>query len=183
MNRNEKILLAIVAAAFICLVIWVVKTTPDTPPPLEKVEPPSTIEYEGNTISEEINGVKIWDLTADKVVIDIPEQKSYLNNLTGHFYQTDGSTIELTAKTGVYDHTSKNVHIEGDVSVTTGQGAKLTSDKLDWTSEDETITATDKVKITKDDIRAYADMAKSNDGYRHFLLKGHAYIIKGVKEE
>lgn len=182
MNRNEKILLAIIAIAFTCLVVWVVSTTPDTPPALEKVEPPKTMEYEGNTISEEVNGVKIWDLTASKVIVDIEKQQSYLNNIVGHFYQNDGSSIELTAETGLYDQTTQNVHIEGKVVVTTSKGAKLTSDKLDWNNKEGILTATDKVKISKDDIRASGDMALSKDGFTNFIIKGNAHIIKGIVE-
>ena len=178
MDRNIKILIGIIAIAFVGLVIWVVQTTPDAPIPVEKVEPPKTMEYEGNTISEEVNGVKIWDLTADKAVIDIENQQSRLTNIVGHFYQEDGSTIELTAQAGLYDQLSKNVHIEGNVVVTTSQGAKLTSDKLDWNNEEATLTASEKVKISKDDIRASGDTALSNDGFKHFILRGHAHIIK-----
>ena len=182
METKFKILLSIIGVAFICLVVWVVKTTPDAPPPIDKVEPPKTMEYEGNTIVEEINGVKIWDLTADKLNIGLESRILELNNIVGHFYQQDGSTIELHANFGNYNNETKNVHLEGNIVVTTSQGAKLTSDKLDWISADEMLIATDKVKIYRDDVRATGDSAESKDGFRRFKLKGHVHIIKGFNE-
>ena len=182
MDIKWKILLAALGVGFVCLVVWVVKTTPDSPPPVEKIESPTTMEYVGNTISEEVNGVKIWDLTAEKVVVDVKTQNAELQNLTGHFYQQDGRSVELRAKYGNYDNTSKNVHVEGDVTITIDDGAKLTSVKLDWNNADNMLIAQEKVKISKDDIRASGDRAESSDGFRNFKLKGRAHIIKGVKD-
>ena len=183
MDTKWKIFLGVLGISFACLVIWVIKTTPDAPLPINKIESPTTMEYVGNTISEEANGVKIWDLTAEKVIVDIKTQNAELQNLTGHFYQQDGRKIELKARQGTYDNASKNVHVEGDVTITTDEGAKLTSVKLDWIHSDSLLIATDKVKISKDDIRASGDRAESSDGFRNFKLKGRAHIIKGVKEE
>ena len=217
MSTNGKILLAIFGLFFIGVVIWVVQTTPDSPPPLNKVEPPKTMEYEGNTISEEVNGVKIWDLTAEKVIVDLATQNAELINPIGHFYQENGKTIELKANHGNYENDSKNVllegnvigqlnqtdgrsielhadicnytnedqniHVEGSIAVTTSDGAKLTSGKLDWNGKNDTLIATEKVRITKDDMRATGDSAESRDGFSHFWLRGNAHIIKGVKND
>ena len=181
MENKLKIFLAALGIGFICLVIWVVRTTPDAPPAIEKVEPPKTMEYEGNTISEEINGVKLWELTADKVTVGIETQVADLTNVVGHFYQSDGRSIELHADIGSYSNIDKNVHLQGNVVVTTSEGAKLTSDKLDWLSTEEVLIATDKVRITRDDVQAIGDRAESRDGFKKFTLKGRVHIIKGVE--
>ena len=181
MSTRGKILLSIFGILFASLVIWVVSTTPDKPPKIEKIEPPKTMEYEGNTLSEEVNGIKIWDLTAERMVIDIETQNAELDNLVGHFYQKDGQSIELHADHGTYENETKNVHIEGNIIVTTSEGAKLTGGTLDWISKDEMLIANTKVKITKDDMQATGDRAESSDGFKHFWLKGHAHIIKGIQ--
>ena len=182
METKWKIFFAIMTLGFACLVVWVVQTTPDTPPPIEKLEPPKTMEYEGNTISEEVNGVKIWDLTAEKVSVGIETQEAELKNIVGHFYQTDGRSFELQADFGTYSNITKDVHLEGNINVTTSEGANLTSEKLDWVSEEEILIASDKVKILKDDVKASGDRAESSDGFKKFKLKGHAHIIKGINE-
>ena len=183
MDTKLKILLAVLGIAFVGIVIWAVTTTPDAPPAVDKVESPTTMEYVGNTISEEVDGVKIWELTAGKAIVDIPTQNAALQDIIGHFYQKDGRAIELRAKFGFYDNTTKNVHVEGDVNVSTDDGARLTCVKLDWLNTEYKLIASEKVKIIKDDIRATGDMAESNDGFRNFKLKGHAHIIKGIKDE
>ena len=181
MSVKSKIFFASLGLMFAALVIWVVQTTPDAPPPAEKIEPPKVMEYEGNTLSEEVNGVKIWDLTAKKMRVDIETKNAELTDLVGHFYQSDGSSIELRAKRGIYEDSTKNVQVEGDVVVTTNDGAKLTSKKLNWQNNEGILTALDTVKITKDDIVATGDKAESKDGFKHFWLKGRAHIIKGVQ--
>ena len=183
MNTKLKILLGVLAIAFIGVVIWAVTTTPEAPPATDKVESPTMMEYVGNTISEEVDGVKVWELTAGRALVDIPTQNAALQDIIGHFYQKDGRTIELHAKFGFYDNTTKNVRVEGDVTVTTDDGAKLNCVKLDWLNDEYKIVAYEKVSITKDDIKATGDMAESNDGFKNFKLKGHAHIIKGLKTE
>ena len=172
MENKLKILLIALGIGFVALVVWVVRTT--------QVEPPKTVEYEGNTISEEKNGVKIWELTADKFTIGVASNVAEMQNIVGHFYNQDGRTIELHANTGIYDGATKNVHLKGNVIVTTSEGAKLTSDNLEWSSVDEILTATDKVKISRDDVFMSGDKAESKDGFRHFKLQGRVHIIKGT---
>ena len=183
MSNRGKFLFAIFGLMFLALIIWVVQTTPNEPPPTEKISPPKVMEYEGNILSEEVNGVKVWDLTAEHMVVDVETQNAELNNLIGHFYQQDGSSIEIKANYGTVENDSKNIHIEGDVIATTSEGAKLSSDKMDWQNKEGTLTAMGKIKLTKDDIMATGDIAESKDGFKHFLLKGHAHIIKGIKDK
>ena len=183
MDTKWKILLAALGIGFAFLVVWVVKTTPEAPPEVDNTESPTIMEYMGNTISEEEGGVKIWEITAEKAFVDINTQNVAFQNVIGHFYQKDGRTIELLAKYGYYDTATKNVHAEGDVTVTTDDGAKLNSKELDWLGTEYKLIATEKVKITKDDIIATGDKAESTDGFRHFKLKGRAHITKGVPQE
>ncbi|MBR2178790.1 MAG: LPS export ABC transporter periplasmic protein LptC [Selenomonadaceae bacterium] len=182
MDTKWKIALAALGIAFVCLVVWVVQTTPDAPPAVDKIDTPAIMEYANNTISEEKDGVKVWELTAEKSIVDIYTKNIAFQNMVGHFYQKDGRTIKLLAKFGFYDTATKNVHVEGDVIVTTDDGAKLTSAKLDWLGAEYKLIATEKVNITKDDVKASGDIAESTDGFRHFKLKGHAHVVKGVQD-
>ena len=184
MSKNVKRLLMALAVMFVGLIVWVVKTTPDGPPPSsDKVAPPMTMEYEGNELSEEINGVRIWDLTADRMVVDANTQNADLEKLVGHFYQTDGRTIEFRAEHGVYDYSTHDIHVEGNITVETSDGARLLSGKLDWINADGMLVATEDVKISRDDVKATGDRAESADGFNHFWLKGNAHITKGIELE
>ena len=183
MENKTKILLGVLGILFVCLVTWVIRTTPTEPPPDDFIEPPTVMEYENNTLVEEKDGVKIWELTTEKIRIDANTHRADFQNVKGKFYQEDGKVLELTAIQGYYDQDSKDVHIEGDVVMTDGEGGKLETVHLDWLSEPAMLIATEDVKISKDDMRAFADRAESMNGFRKFLLKGNARILKGVKED
>ena len=181
MDKRLKILTAVGLVLFVCLVIWTIRTTPKAPEPTEKIEPPKVMEYEGNTIVEEKDGVKIWELTSEKVRVDTTTQIAEFDKVSGKFYQEDGKVLELTANNGTYDQKSKDVHVEGDVIVLDGDGGKLTTKNLDWNGKEEILIANEDVKILKDDMQAFGDRAESKDGFKHFFLKGHARVLKGVK--
>ena len=183
MENKTKIFIGVIAVLFVCLVTWVIRTTPTEPPPENKIEPPTVMEYEGNTLVEEKNGVKIWEITSDKIRIDANTNLAEFQGIHGKFFQEDGKVLELTALKGTYDQNTKDVHVEGDVVVTDGDGGRLTAINLDWQSEKEMLIATDDVRILKEDMRAFADRAESMNGFQKFLLKGNARILKGVKDD
>ena len=216
MSTREKIFAAIVTVFFVCLVVWAVRTAPPTPPPAkEKIDPPTVLEYEGNTIVEEVDGVVIWELTCSKMRIDSVTQLAELDDVIAKFYQHEKDKVwQLTAKKGLYDQNSKLIHVEGEVIVTeetakewqltadkaaydqtnklihaegnvvviNNENAKLTSNALDWFGEQEMLVATGEVKISKDDVRGFGDLAYSNNGFKHFGLMGNAKLMKGVND-
>ena len=183
MDKKIKILVGVGIIFFVCLVTWVIRTTPKAPPQKEKIDPPTVMEYEGNTITEEKDGVKLWEMTADKIKIDSVTQLAEFDKVDGKFYQDDGKTLKVTANKGVYNQQTRDVHLEGEVVLIDSDGAKLTGKKLDWDSKQETITATEDVKLFREDVRATGDFASSNDGFKHFFMKGNVRILKGVKDD
>lgn len=184
MSTRAKIFTAIGIILFVCLIVWVVRTTPDTPPPIKNVAPPTVMEYEGNTITEEKDGKIIWELTSEKMRIDSVTQNIELDGVTAKFYQHDDEkSWTLTADKGIYYDSDSIIHVEGNVKVTNSDGAELTSDQLEWLGEEDTLAAIGNVKISKDDMRAYGDIAYSDNGFRHFGLLGHAKVLKGVKDD
>ena len=227
---------------FVCLVVWVVRTTPTAPPPIEQVAPPTVMEYEGNTLTEEKDGKILWELTCDKMRVDSLTQDMELINVRGKFYD-DEDVWDLTAKRAIYDRTENIIYVEGEVVVTnsdnekllsdeliwyteeemltasgnvsvtkddgselksdeltwlaaketlmaTGKvrvkdndGAKLASDKLEWFTAEEKVIATGNVRISNEDMRAFGDLAYSENNFKNFGLLGHARILKGVKDD
>lgn len=182
MERKYKILIAIGVGFFVGVVFWAIATTPTEPPPTEKIDPPSKMTYESNTITEEKNGVKIFELNSSKMLFDAITQNAEIVDAQGKFYREDGTFIELNAKYGVYNRQTGAVHVEGDVVLTDSNGAKLTSGKIDCNVNYDLFIATENVKISKKDMRAFADYAEANNGFRHFKLKGNAKVLRGVKE-
>ena len=150
MSTQGKILAGIAVIFFVCLIVWVVRTTPKEPPPIEKVEPPTVMEYEGNTLSEEKDGKIIWELTCDKMRVDSITQDMELINVKGKFYEEE-KTWELTAQRGIYDRTQSVIYVEGEVIITNTDNEQLTSDELIWLIEKETLIAEGNVNVTDED--------------------------------
>ena len=188
MSTREKILALTGVIFFVCLVVWVVRTTPPPPPPMEKVAPPTVMEYEGNTITEEKDGQLVWELTCEKMRIDTLTQNVELDGISAKFYLRDKETGEekswsLAADKGVYYQTNKTIHVEGNVEVNNSDGAQLLSEKLDWFAETDMLVATGNVRITKDDMRAFGDMAYSDNALNKVGISGNAKLFKGVKDD
>ena len=150
MSTREKILAAVAVIFFVCLVVWVVRTTPKAPPPFEKVEPPTIMEYEGNTITEERDGKIIWELTCDKLRVDSITQDMELINVKGKYYDED-KTWNLTADHGIYDQAEKLIYLEGNVVLTNNvDSEELRSEDLAWLTEKEILVAQGKVSVKND---------------------------------
>ena len=188
MSTREKILALTGVIFFVCVVVWAVRTTPPTPPPMEKVTPPTVMEYEGNTITEEQDGRIVWELTCEKMKLDMLTQNVELDGISAKLYQRDKetdaeTTWELTAAKGVYYQVNKVIHVEGEVVVTNTDGAKLLSEKLDWFADQEILIASGNVKISKDDMRAFGDTAYFQIALNKVGLMGNAKVLKGVKDD
>lgn len=181
MKLKFKLLIAAGLGLFLGVVVWAVSTTPTEPPPSEKIEPPSKMTYERNSIVEEKLGVKIFELNSGKMMVDAATQNAELEDVQAKFYQEDGDFVQLTAKSGNYNRQTGDIHVEGEVVVIDSKGSKLVSGKLDWDNKREILIATEDVQISKDDMRAYGDRADATNGLRHFKLIGNARVLRGVK--
>jgi len=136
MSKQAKIAAAVGAILFVCLVVWAVRTVPEPPPKdTGTQEQPHVMSYDNNTISEERDGVKIWELTADHIDVDIQTQNATMTNLKGTFYEEDGRTVAVEAPQAAYDAGTKDIAITGGVKIATSDGAAVDCGELKWTSE------------------------------------------------
>ena len=147
--NGKKILVGIGIAAFASLVTWAVTSVPEAPKVQNETSDSKVMSYDGNTISEEKDGHKIWELTAEHIEIDTDSKDVKLEKLQGHFYAKDSD------------------------------GAKLTSDELKWTAKDEVLAAVGSAVAVKDDMRATGDTIESTDGFNKIKIIGHANLSKG----
>lgn len=177
MDKKQKFLVGILVAGFIALIYWAVVTVPH-PQPETPQEQPTTMSYDGNTISEEQGGRKIWDLTAEHIDVDINTQDASMENIEGHFYQEDGRTVTIHADKGNYAHDSRDITLEGNIDVTTSDGAELSSDQLKWTAAESMLSAIGNAKASKDDMSATGDQFDSINGFADYSITGNAYVAK-----
>ncbi len=182
MSKKAKGIALVVLVGFVALVYWAVSTVPKPP---EKIidEPSRHMTYDNNTISEEKNGKRIWELKAGHMDVDMESQDATLTDIEGHFYEKDGRILTVTAKTGKYTAKTHDIDIEGDVVIESSDGARLTSDALHWTSSNEKLAAVGNATAAKDDMRATGDAIESTDGFGKIKIIGHAHLEKGVQGE
>lgn len=180
MDKKQKLLVAAGIALFAALVVWAVSTVPQRPDTPETPQADSKImSYDGNEISEERNGRKIWDLTAEHIEVNIDTKDAALEKLSGHFYMEDGRVVEVKADKGTYTAAAKDIAITGNVTVKNSDGAELTSDELRWEAAKEILAAVGNAKAVKDDLLATGDRIESTDGFNKIKIIGKAHLVKG----
>lgn len=90
------------------------------------------------------SGAKSWDVKGDRA--DFKGSNIEISNVDANSYgQYDAN---LKARKGVVNRSSGNVHLEDHVVVTTKEGARLTTDSLDWHKSKDLVTTDQPVRIT-----------------------------------
>ena len=181
MSNRAKALAAVIAALAVGLVVWAVATVPDAPKIVPQPDK-KTMSYDGNTISEEKNGRKIWELTSEHIEVDVDTQDVTMQGITGHFYAEDGKVAELKAESGVYGGKSKDIKLTGGIVVTYSDGAILVSKELEWNSQEEILTALGDVKSVREDLLITADKIESSDSFNKVKAVGHAHLEKNEEK-
>lgn len=183
MSKRNKILLGLGAALFAALIAWAVWTVPDAPDISDTQDETYIMTYDDNTICEEKDGRKIWELKAEHMSVDIRTQNIKLEKIAGHFYAEDGRTVEVLADGGSYDNETKDIVITGHVSASTSDGAKLTGDELHWLAQQEMLAAVGNAIASKDDMSASGERIESTDGFQKIRIVGKAHLVKGGNEQ
>lgn len=90
-------------------------------------------------------GRKKWEIQGQTA--DLLTERVKLSPVRATQYgQTE---VHLSAQQGQYEKSSQQVHLEGDVVVTTSDGAEMTTNQLDWSQEQETGTTSEPVRVTR----------------------------------
>ena len=182
MSRKGKALAAVITLLFIGLVVWTVRSIPTGHLPMQTTDDSRVMSYDGNTISEEKDGRKIWELTAQHIEMNLDTKDATMTGITRHFYAEDGRVVDVKAEKASYDAATKDVKIEDGIEITTSDGASMKSDELLWTAAEDMLTAQGNVYMAKDDMQASGDSITSKDGFNQLTLTGNAYITKADME-
>ncbi|OGX07731.1 MAG: LPS export ABC transporter periplasmic protein LptC, partial [Omnitrophica WOR_2 bacterium GWA2_47_8] len=89
-------------------------------------------------------GEKAWDVNGDTA--DVSGNVIRISNVVANSYEDE--KVNLTAKVGMINKDSGNIHLEDDVVITSQIGAILTTDSLDWERNNDLVKTPDPVKIT-----------------------------------
>lgn len=179
MNKQIAVLIAAVAVIVLGLFFWAFNEGPPLPKAAVPEENPRPLSYAGNTISEERNGKKVWELTAEFIEIDTLNKNTILKNIKGTFYQENGEQITLTAPKAIYEDASKNIVISERALAAATNGTTLAADTLLWSNTERTFSGEGSIIIKREDAVIVGDKIESDSEFVKFKVSGNAHIIKG----
>jgi LPS export ABC transporter protein LptC len=135
--RNIRLALAIlVVTATIGIVAAIsLKGSKSAPPVPVSQQLPHNIDVALNNarFTEMREGKVVWELVADRTAYDKNGDRAYLSGIRMEFAKTGSAgTIVVTAATGEYSISSRNVKLRGRVRVVTEDGAIFETEYLEY---------------------------------------------------
>lgn len=144
-----------------------------------KVEEAVTLSYVGNSITEEKDGKRLWELGAETIEIDVNTKNMILKNIKGTFYQDNGGKIDITAPQAVMDNKTKDIIMSGKVHAIASDGSTFTAQETRWLGKEQLFSGSGDVICTKDDTIMSGDTIESDKNMVKIKISGHAKIVKG----
>src|SRR3989338_727254 len=124
-------------------------------------------------------GKKTWDINGDNA--DIVGDLIKLTNIVANAYGEEPAN--LTAQYGTLDKASGKMHLEKDVVITTEDGAKLTTDSLDWERNNDLVHTKDRVVLTKEGMVATGTGATGHPNLKMAQLNEDVQVDIETKSE
>lgn len=134
-----------------------------------------------SSLKEERDGKVVWELQIGESEYIKATDTNILKNVKGKWYREDGSFLTISSDTGTVVVAKKDVVLKGNAHAELSTGGSVAAEEIGWFRSDDKITATGKVRITKDDILATADKATTDTGLENLRLEGTAEVQKGAK--
>lgn len=179
MDKKAKIWIGLVIFAVAAVLVWAFSAEqPVAEKPQAQPQPP-LLSYTGNTIVEEKDGKKIWELTAATIEMNPKTNDTVLKEVIGRFYQADGGIIELTAPEGIYDTKHQTIKFLQGVTAEATDGSSFEADSASWNTAQELLHAEGSVKVVKEDAVLTGDILDSDAAFENVKVSGNARIVKG----
>lgn len=183
MKNKKGILLIAAGLALLALVVfWLMSSSgvkQGTAP--EKVSNGENPRVFNSSLKEERAGKLVWELQIGESEYIKATDTNILKNVRGKWYREDGSFLTISSDGGSVAVAKKDVLLKGNAHAELSTGGEVAADEIGWFRSDDKITATGKVRISKDDILATADKATTDTGLENLRLEGTAEVQKGAK--
>lgn len=152
---------------------------PSNPPEEPKSQQASKLSYLGNSITEEKDGKRLWELKAESMEIDVDTKNVQIKNLIGTFYQEKGGSIEITAPEAFLDSKTKEITMSVKVKATASDGGTFMANELRWSSKEQKAYGTGNVVFTKEDTVITGDKIESDSNMEKVKVFGNAKVVQG----
>lgn len=152
---------------------------PKAPVQVADNEQAAVVSYIGNSIIEEKDGKRLWELGAETIEVDAATKNVKFKNLKGVFYQEKGGKIDITAPEAIMDNKNKDISMNGKVQAVASDGATFTAQETRWSNKERRFYGAGSVSLTKDDTVMTGDKIESDANMENIKVSGHAKITKG----
>ncbi|VBB09281.1 lptc yrbk: lps export abc transporter periplasmic protein lptc [Lucifera butyrica] len=149
------------------------------PPQQAETGPKVVASFNGNTITEENAGKKVWDISADSIEMTQDGNTAVMKNIKAVFYKQDGGKVNLVAPQGTMDMKTKNMKLEGDIKATSTDGDTFTVRQIQYIAKERHFYGTGNVRWTRGDLVMTGDTIDSDADMQKIRVKGHALVRKG----
>ncbi len=146
---------------------------------MEEQSASTDITFAGSSIVEQINGKKVWELTAEAAQADPGTNQVRLNNLKGIFYRENGGRIDLVAQKALLDTKTRDIFLEGDIKAVSSDGAVFTAPLARWSNKEQHIYGSGGIVLTRDDTVITGDNIDSDANMEKVTVQGNAHAVKG----
>lgn len=183
MDKRKAAVIGVIAAVLFGVVVWAFRMPETTAPPGAPEAQQQPMTYADNVLSEEKDGKRLWELTADAIAIDPTSQNAELQNVRGTFYQESGKTVVVTAPAALYDTAAKTIALSGGATAIASDGARLEAQRMLWQSGPRQFSGEGQVRLRRASTVVMGDKIESDPGFRKFKVSGNARVIEGGTEE
>ncbi len=129
------------------MVAWKVwaRRAPTAPPPAQQQADYRIREIH---INETLEGNLRWTLDADQAEVFDREQRTVMRTVVVRVFSKDG-VWTVTGDEGVLDNQTRDVALQGNVVVTSNDGLRLTTPRLNWRNQDRNLSTDEAVEIRR----------------------------------
>lgn len=181
MNKKPYMLIAFVIVILVAGGYYFLKeeNPVETPAKVVNNEPTANMTYSGNTIIEEQDGKRLWELGAEAIEINPKTNQAVIKNLKGIFYQDNGGRLEVIAPQAVYDTKTRDIVMSGQVNAVSADGAKFTAATARWAGDNRRFYGSGGITMTREDTVIIGDRIESDANMQKVKVEGNARIRKG----
>lgn len=179
MNVLKKYKIAIAAViVLIGFFYWLLSDSQIVPLLEEDKNLPKAI-MKGNTLLEDKDGKRSWELYVEEIEVDTKSNENILTGIKGKLYRENGTVIEIVAKNGRFNTESREVTLTGDIVASYSEGWQLKCRELNWNPNQGFIVAKGSVDVTKDNLQITGDEIEADRDMEKIKINGNAIVKKG----
>ncbi|EAX47320.1 protein of unknown function DUF1239 [Thermosinus carboxydivorans Nor1] len=156
---------------------------PQAPPQEAKSDPAFNMVFTGNSLVEEKDGKRLWELSAESIELDQKTNQVYLKNLKGVIYRENGDKVEITARQATLDTKTRDIVMTGDIRAASSDGAVLTAPSVRYAMDDRRFYGLGGVTLTRGDTVVTGEQLESDGDFAKVKVQGNARVRKGVNAQ